>query len=262
MRRDTRDHLHTENPQRALWQAILQTAVDDALTGSGGGTDTRERRLDMIHEARAYLTTPSADLTIVCLNAGLDPTAVIEHMTRRIAAAPSPQELVAAGALASRLAQKAKVEPKQRPTPLRLQPFTVDGITRTAEEWAASIGITVNALYHRITVLKWPVERACTLSREQAAYLAQQERRVASAMNAAKGRKRRQTWTRGSPAKTLTHGGETLTLAEWSERLGIKPGTIASRLRKGLTVEQALIAANLRGKPLHERFTENEQDAA
>jgi hypothetical protein len=42
---------------------------------------------------------------------------------------------------------------------------------------------------------------------------------------------------RGEP---LTWKGETLTLAEWSERTGIRVRTLLERCRKGWSVEQVL----------------------
>lgn len=38
----------------------------------------------------------------------------------------------------------------------------------------------------------------------------------------------------------LTLGGDTLTIAEWSEKIGIRQGTIIERLRRGGSVEKAL----------------------
>jgi len=46
--------------------------------------------------------------------------------------------------------------------------------------------------------------------------------------------------TRGN--KRLTFRGETKTLAEWADRLGIKSNTILYRLRRGVSVEDALSA--------------------
>ncbi len=38
----------------------------------------------------------------------------------------------------------------------------------------------------------------------------------------------------------LTHAGETKTIKEWSDTLGVKAVTISSRLRRGYTIERAL----------------------
>lgn len=40
--------------------------------------------------------------------------------------------------------------------------------------------------------------------------------------------------------RPLTHEGETLSVAEWAERKGIRPQTLALRLRRGWSVERAL----------------------
>lgn len=40
--------------------------------------------------------------------------------------------------------------------------------------------------------------------------------------------------------RKITFAGETLTLAGWSRRLGFSKNTIAERIRRGMTEEQAL----------------------
>ncbi len=40
--------------------------------------------------------------------------------------------------------------------------------------------------------------------------------------------------------RRLTHGGETLCVAEWSDRVGLSASTISRRLARGYTVEEAL----------------------
>lgn len=47
----------------------------------------------------------------------------------------------------------------------------------------------------------------------------------------------------------VTFLGETLTLAEWAERLGVDPAMIGKRLRKGIPVEVALTQPSRRPKP-------------
>lgn len=38
--------------------------------------------------------------------------------------------------------------------------FTHDGVTDTIKGWAERLGLEYNALYARLYVLKWPVEKA------------------------------------------------------------------------------------------------------
>lgn len=42
----------------------------------------------------------------------------------------------------------------------------------------------------------------------------------------------------------ITHGGQTLTVAEWAELTGLKPNTIVSRMRRGWPAERLLELAN------------------
>lgn len=46
--------------------------------------------------------------------------------------------------------------------------------------------------------------------------------------------------TRQARGKTFTHGGRTLTLAEWGRVSGIDPATIRTRLRDGVPFEEAI----------------------
>lgn len=73
-------------PERLLWIRVLLLAVEDATLGIGGGTGASNlKKQQMVEEARAFLTTPSEDLQIVCDGAGLDMLSVIDHMCRKCA---------------------------------------------------------------------------------------------------------------------------------------------------------------------------------
>lgn len=73
------DDLRHASPERALWQAVLLRAVEDALFGPAGiqGKNTRAR---IGQETRDYLTHPSDDLATVCDLAGLNMDVVIDRM--------------------------------------------------------------------------------------------------------------------------------------------------------------------------------------
>lgn len=51
----------------------------------------------------------------------------------------------------------------------------------------------------------------------------------------------------------LTHGGETLCVAEWAERTGLRWGVIHGRIRKGWSVEDALTIPSRRGQKVYSR---------
>ncbi|WP_147435502.1 hypothetical protein [Paenirhodobacter hankyongi] len=150
--------------------------------------------------------------------------ALIERMGPRIAAAPSPEELVAEPRDVRSLAKREPAPaPKVKPEPIR---YTFEGETLTLEEWSARTGIKFHTLNGRLRS-GWSVEEALTTSVEEA-----RERSKAAATGG--------TWARGTPAKRLTHEGETLTLAEWSARTGLKVLTIKNRLRAGRSIAEAL----------------------
>ena len=77
--------------EQALWTAVLSNALFDALYGPG--STKADAKLQIIIQARAYLTRPNKDFDQVCSLAGLDPEAVQERTRRLIAKAPSPEEL-------------------------------------------------------------------------------------------------------------------------------------------------------------------------
>jgi len=52
-----------------------------------------------------------------------------------------------------------------------------------------------------------------------------------------------------SRGKPITHNGETYTLTQWAERIGVAPSLITNRLKKGWTVERALTPARVKGQP-------------
>lgn len=54
--------------------------------------------------------------------------------------------------------------------------------------------------------------------------------------------RKEQNRNRGDYNRRITFGGETLTLAEWTERIGGSKNLIAERLRRGWPLERALTA--------------------
>lgn len=62
------------------------------------------------------------------------------------------------------------------------------------------------------------------------------------------------TEPKGRQPRWITHDGETRTVKDWSQRLGLKPVTIHYRLRKGATAAEALQpVAQMPLKPQHVR---------
>lgn len=78
------------NPERALWQAVLLQAVEEALHGPKNIAPLHRAR--EWQEARDYITTPSKDLAMVCALAGVEMDAVVERMRVLIDAMPAPEE--------------------------------------------------------------------------------------------------------------------------------------------------------------------------
>lgn len=87
------ESLSATKSERELWQEVLLLAVDEALHGPKHVLD-KKQKLHMCRSARAYITTPSRDLSMVCAFAGLDMQAVIERMRVQIANAPAVEDVV------------------------------------------------------------------------------------------------------------------------------------------------------------------------
>lgn len=255
------DRTPSHNPHRDLWQDVLLLAVEDALLGPSQ-LNSWISRLRVCQHARNYLTTPSADLAEVCDHAGFDMAAVIEHLRPKIAKAPPPEELAGQSRRQSTASIRRRPKPKRQPkrVPFPEQYFTINGTTRTAAEWCARFDVPLSLAKDRLT-RSWPIGRAFTLSREDARDEAMAKARQAfnsrarQADHPAAKRKR----ARSAATPLYTHSGESLTLTEWAERAGLKKGTLAKRLRCGMTLSEALTPNNLRGKPLQEWITVKSQ---
>ncbi|SEN53468.1 hypothetical protein SAMN04488103_105299 [Gemmobacter aquatilis] len=77
----------TASPEQSLWQDVLMRAITDARlqpTRKPLGENAVSEALD----ARRYLTTPSKDLAMVCLFAGVDMEALVDRMRVQVAKAP------------------------------------------------------------------------------------------------------------------------------------------------------------------------------
>lgn len=228
------------NPHRALWQAVLMQAAEDAIYGASlsAASKTRQHRIMATKAARAWLTSPSRDLAEVCHLAGLEPQAVMEHMRLRIAEAPTPEELVS-----RRKPPKPKPAPKP-PKPKAPTHYTLGDETLPISEWASRCGVTVGTIRDRISK-GWSLAEALTTTRRQGV------RRSIDAANSG--------WTylgskpaparahkRGLPPVLLTHDGLTLTIAQWAERTGLSTHTIKARRWKGWPIERVLDAVDNR----------------
>ncbi|MEO4040350.1 hypothetical protein AAFN47_01935 [Hoeflea sp. CAU 1731] len=123
----------------------------------------------------------------------------------------------------------ARYQPVQHPTrkakTTRQYPtYTAHGKTMTMREWSEHLGTTVNTLQQRIYKCL-PYDEVFTSGR----------------------RPRMITWQTGKQPKTYTAHGETLTLHQWSKRLGLSKQTLRSRLRKGWSNDRVFDAAKQKG---------------
>ena len=207
-----------------LWRAVLMQTIAEASGKVVSGLTPAGRAL-VIAEARDYILKPNRDFNEVCSLAGLDPDAVREGVKRQLGddpAAPAPDK-------------PENVEPAaSAPTLRRINgKRTVGEMSLTLREWANYLGITPNALstrIHRLGSLEAVIERHGTTTASHG------KRATAS----------------HADAQRVTFNGETLTVAEWAERIGVNRQTLIVRLRRW-PIERALT------EPLHSRMSRNSQ---
>lgn len=222
-----------QSPQRDLWQSVLLVTIQDALYGPAAADVSHKiARTQVCAQARHYLTQPSDDLAEVCGLAGIDMQALIDRLRPQIAAAPSPEEL--AETPGRKTVAKPRVR-KPKPVPFRDQQFTIDGETRSAADWCNLHGVRLTTAQARLRQLGWPAERAFTLAANEARSQANQKSR--QSFNPSVPRRKRSA---SESTPRFEHNGESLTLTEWSERSGIKKGTLAKRLHDGWSFAEAI----------------------
>lgn len=158
-----------------------------------------------------------------------------------------------------------------------------DGRSQTALQWAAEIGIDVKSIYKRLSDGE-PLNRVhkstqraktLTLGDKTMSIKAWAEhlgigvvtiyRRLSQGMSLDKVLTSEKHKTgvaighhfnhraprapRVYQAEKITHNGESLSVLQWARKLGIKPGTIRSRLYSGLSVEEALNTDYIKAPP-------------
>lgn len=253
-------------PEQAIWQTVLVQAVNDALIGvTGNESGTRKAKIEATRAARRYFTEPHKDFATVCTIADLDPVAVREAMIKRIAAAPTPEELFTGS---------------RRRDHDKSVKLTHEGQTRTLNAWAKITGISTNTLRNRVrkgwdakTALTTPVFKPSATPKPKA-------KRSTAKMLTHNGKtktvaqwskitgipapvlhmRERSGWDaekiittpytpRGTTVIRLTYQGETLTIPEWSERTGVAIATIKQRRRNGMPIDRVLSSTVQMGRP-------------
>ena len=95
------------------------------------------------------------------------------------------------------------------------------GETLTLTEWAERLGVQQKVLAHRLD-RGWPLERALTKPANRAISVT---------------------------TKQITHNGQTKTISQWAECLGVNRTALSSRIRLGWDVERALTQPFRRRRP-------------
>jgi hypothetical protein len=114
----------TERREQSLWCAVIQQALDDALSSQA------QIRIPAIE----WLTCPSRNFHEVCQSAGLEPEFVRAHAKKLIEAGPNTDKRRIAG-------------PRTSP---RCKFYEHDGRSMIISDWAAEIGVTAGTIYWRL----------------------------------------------------------------------------------------------------------------
>lgn len=158
------------------------------------------------------------------------PKAIAETPPPAIAATPTP--VIAETSTPPKEITPLPTTPKPRPEPLNdAKLYTYDGLELTLDEWAERLGVTRDALRHRLN-------RGLSHDRVFAADLRPKPRK---------------------DAKLYSFDGVTLTLSQWAERLGVSKETLCSRLRRGNPPERVFSPATPRSAPEKPSVESNER---
>lgn len=205
--------------ERGLWVNVILQAMNDAMGGGGANISGKCRELYQ-QQARAWFRRTNPDFIEVCSLAGLDPDATYE---KAIAAIARYDAIIAAGETYKRptQAERAKQERVSKPT-REPESYTARGQTMTLTEWSTYLGVRRATLASRIHNCGVPPEDA--LVRDY-------KRRPRSVPPI--GRRK---------AKLHTINGVSKTIAQWADQYGLKEHTLANRVRRGMTLADALSA--------------------
>jgi hypothetical protein len=108
-----------------------------------------------------------------------------------------------------------------------------EGIRQSITEWALDYGITPAIIIARL-------ERGMNIADAITAPMKIGHRGQRLPIFSRKQNDRRRQYRPPSYARTYTYDGKTLTAHEWSLLTGIKQSTLASRIRKGWSIDRAL----------------------
>lgn len=146
--------------EQELWQEVLRRQIDDALIGPTGVN--KANRIAVIEQARRYLTVPNQDFDLVCTYAGLEPDAVREHLSKKIADAPTPEAMLSTTSKYStpKTAPKPVAPRKHRRPTIMLH---LDGQDYTLTQLSKRYGVNRQTLRKRIEA-GWPVGLAVNVA--------------------------------------------------------------------------------------------------
>lgn len=115
--------------------------------------------------------------------------------------------------------------------PMRGRVVTVDGVSRTVEEWARHHGITTSAIYERIR-RSWPIELAVSAPRGATYAHATAPKRV-------RGDAPPVPRVHAFESQRVTHDGRTQDVLAWAHEVGVSIATVRQRVRDGESLERA-----------------------
>lgn len=199
-----------------LWCAVIMQLIEDAT--SNAPALHNERR-----DARRWFLRKGADFCEVCALAGLDAEAVQSRALKLIA---EEDAINPPGT--------PQIEIRKKKT--RLLAFK--GQTHNLTDWARVLGFKRHVLASRLKS-GWTVE--ATLSTPLTIRCARPKAKADGArLRPARSRPAERPARKKRVGRRVSFNGESLTVVEWAERLGLKKHTLEGRFRAGIPVEIAL----------------------
>jgi hypothetical protein len=253
-----------------MWCAVILQALDDATS------DLKQTKPNDRQDARDWFLKGGKDFRDVCSLAGLDHERVRVEAKRKIddaiagvsfnrggksrflthngetllVADWSRRLNIRAATIYFRLRAGQSTEQALSPRTRLEKRYEYDGKNLTIKEWSSIIGVHAATLGGRLRK-GWSIDRALSTTIEDGKKDGFKHLQSLKSKNHNAGRGSRVERRVATPVKPIyTCGGESLTLKQWAERLGMNVNALHQRMSKGWSIEKTLTTpAQRAGKP-------------
>jgi hypothetical protein len=250
--------------EERLWRAVIAQAFNDACLPVLKD-ETAERQV-VRSQARAWLTKPSRNLTIVCGLAGEEPSRVQALAKKLIAQADAEPRIerrgrsrgllyehdgkamtlkewashtgISVSTLHARLRNGCSLAEALTTRSKAAVTYEFNGKSMTLAEWSRHTGIKARTLAGRLE-LGWSIEQALTAPLVSPVESGRRSRAAGNVVPSTRKPPKATTEKRGKE-RWLEFRGESHTIAQWARITGINHRTIRARLAMGWSVDRVL----------------------